>query len=240
MSGARERIAFAADLPLEESIDVYRRVAPNVGWVKVGLSLFVEHGPRAVSAFQALSAKVFLDLKLHDIPNTVERAASRAASLGVGLLSVHAWGGRAMLEAALRGARSGASGSPPRLLAVTVLTSMSGADLEEIGLAESAASQAMRLAHLAARAGIDGLVCSAKEALALRQELGPSCFLCTPGIRPAGAAAGDQRRIETPGAAVRAGSNLLVVGRPIYEAPDPSSAAAAIAREVEEALAAPT
>lgn len=232
---SRDKLALAADLPLPQALAVYAKVAAHVAVAKVGLSLFVEHGPAAVKAFLAQGARVFLDLKLHDIPNTVELAAARAASLGVAYLTVHASGGRAMLEAAVRGARDGAAkaGQPtPIVLAVTVLTSMDDATLAATGVPDKAASQVGRLAALAAGAGVGGLVCSAHEAGALRIIVGPKLVLCTPGIRPSGAAKGDQVRVETPAAAVRAGADLLVIGRPIYEAADPAAAAAAIVGEI--------
>ncbi|MFZ5468588.1 MAG: orotidine-5'-phosphate decarboxylase [Myxococcota bacterium] len=239
MSAARERLAFAADLPLEQAIEVYARIAPQVAFAKVGLSLFVEHGPRAVEAFLTRGAKVFLDLKLHDIPNTVELAASHAGALGASLLTVHASGGEAMLQAAVAGARAGAAKAgkaAPKVLAVTVLTSLSEADLRAQAIPGSAAEHVERLAALVHRAGVDGLVCSPREAAALRAKYGPDFFLCTPGIRPAGAEGGDQARTETPAAAIAAGADLLVVGRPIYEAPNPAVAARRIAQEVELAL----
>ncbi len=234
-SPARSRLALAADLPLDEGLALYGKVAPFVGYAKVGLSLFVEHGPAAVAAFQKLGAQVFLDLKLHDIPNTVELAAARAGALGVALLTVHASGGEAMLKAAVRGAREGARArghAAPKVLAVTVLTSLSAEDVAAVGFSGAPDAAALRLARLAVGAGVDGLVCSPHEAEALRRTLGPAPFLCTPGIRPAGAAKGDQSRAETPAFAVRAGSDLLVVGRPIHTAADPVSAARSIAEEV--------
>ncbi|HYO54422.1 orotidine-5'-phosphate decarboxylase [Archangium sp.] len=237
-SPARARLALAADLPLDEGLRLYQQVAPHVAYAKVGLSLFVEHGPAAVAAFQRLGAKVFLDLKLHDIPNTVELAAARAGALGVSLLTVHASGGEAMLKAAVKGAREGAGSKgheAPRVLAVTVLTSMSAEDVAAVGLSGAPEAAALRLARLAAGAGVDGLVCSPREAEAFRRELGSTLFLCTPGIRPAGAAKGDQSRAETPAFAVRAGADLLVVGRPIHTAEDPLAAASAIAEEVSAA-----
>jgi orotidine-5'-phosphate decarboxylase len=237
-SPARARLALAADLPLEEGLRLYQQVAAHVAYAKVGLSLFVEHGPAAVAAFQRLGARVFLDLKLHDIPNTVELAAARAGALGVSLLTVHAAGGEAMLRAAVQGAREGARGQghpAPRVLAVTVLTSLSAEELAAVGLAGAPEEAALRLARLAVGAGVDGLVCSPREAASLRRELGPGPFLCTPGIRPAGAARGDQTRAETPAFAVRAGADLLVVGRPVYAAAEPLAAARAIADEVSAA-----
>ena len=235
MTPARDRIAFAADLPLPQALHVYESISSYVGWAKVGLSLFVENGPEAVRAFLKRGAQVFLDLKLHDIPNTVELAAEKAASLGVGLLTVHASGGEAMLRAAHRGAEKGALAAgcaPPRILAVTVLTSMSSQELEGVGVLGGCDEQVLRLARLSTQALVQGLVCSAQEVARLRSELGSDVFLCTPGIRPKGIDAGDQTRIETPTAAIRAGSSLLVVGRPIYEAPSPVLAARGIWEEV--------
>ncbi|MBI3185028.1 MAG: orotidine-5'-phosphate decarboxylase [Myxococcales bacterium] len=239
MSRAREHLALAADLPLDEARALYRRVRAQVAYAKVGLSLFVRHGPAAVAALLEEGAKVFLDLKLHDIPNTVRLAAEEAGALGASLLTVHASGGEAMLSAAVEGAREGAArvGRPaPRVLAVTVLTSMDDSGLLEVGVRANALEQALHLAELARRAGAHGVVCSAREASAVRSLLGPGALLCTPGIRPVGFEAGDQARVETPSMAIRAGADLLVVGRPIYAAPEPQEAAEGIASEVEAAL----
>ncbi len=222
----RERLALAADVPLPQAEALYRQVQPYVGVVKVGLSLFVEHGPRAVQTFTALGADVFLDLNLHDIPNTVELAAARASALGVKYLTVHASGGRAMLEAAVRGA------GRPVVLAVKVLTSLDAVSLNAVGVPDSPELQAERLAKLARDAKVLGLVCSAREVAQLRKAVGRELVLCTPGIRPEGSAKGDQARVETPAAARKAGSDLLVVGRPIYEAKDPVAAARAIHDEL--------
>jgi len=235
---ARDRLALAADIPLADAAALYPALSAHVGWVKVGLSLFVEHGPAAVERFASAGARVFLDLKLHDIPNTVQLASARAAGLGISLLTVHAQGGEAMLKAALAGVREGAarSGHPlPRVLAVTALTSLVDADLRATGHAGGASETAATLASLAVRAGVDGLVCSPREAAALRAAHGPGLFLCTPGIRPAGAAAGDQARAETPAFARAAGADLLVVGRPLYTAADPVAVARALADEVQAA-----
>ena len=235
---ARDRLALAADLPLLEAEALYQRVAPFIGWVKVGLSLYVEQGPEAVRAFVDRGARVFLDLKLHDIPNTVRLAARAAGELGVSLLTVHAQGGAEMLKAAVTGAREGAAArglAAPKVLAVTVLTSLSDRELSEMGQPTPASEYALQLARFAAAAGVDGLVCSPLEAKSLRAALPASLFLCTPGIRPSGAEKGDQARAATPSAAVRSGSNLLVVGRPIYGAEDPLGAARAIHAEVSSA-----
>jgi orotidine-5'-phosphate decarboxylase len=175
--------------------------------------------------------RVFLDLKFHDIPNTVAQACAAATRLGVWMLNVHAAGGAAMLEAAREAvARTAAELGRPRplLIAVTVLTSLADGDLEAIGLAGPATAAATRLARLAQRAGLDGVVCSAQEAASLRAACGPAFRLVTPGIRPAGSAPDDQSRIVTPEAAVAAGADYLVVGRPITQAPDPLAALAAI------------
>jgi orotidine-5'-phosphate decarboxylase len=238
MSGARERIAWAADLPLKDALAFYPRIEQYVGVVKVGLALFVEHGPAAVEAFLAKGAKVFLDLKLHDIPNTVELAASRAGALGASFLTVHASGGEAMLKAALMGVAAGAHGAgkpAPQVLVVTALTSLEDEEVAAMGIGASAAGMAERLAKRAVGAGISGLVCSAREAGALRSAY-PSVFLCTPGIRPKGAAQDDQARTETPAEAVKAGANLLVVGRPLHGATRPEEAALELFGEVSSAL----
>lgn len=236
---ARGRIALAVDLPLPEGLAAWERVAAHVGVAKVGLSLFVEHGPRAVEAFLQRGARVFLDLKLHDIPNTVELAAARAGALGVSFLTIHAGGGSAMVRAAVAGAAEGAAKAghpPPVILAVTVLTSMDDAGIRELGISTPARDQALLLANLAVAAGATGLVCSAREVAAVRAQVGRQVVLCTPGIRPAGAASNDQARTETPAAAIQAGGDLLVIGRPITAAPDMALAARSIEAEVAGAL----
>lgn len=235
---ARDAIALAVDLPLSEGLSAWERVAPHVGVAKVGLSLFVEHGPRAVDELLRRGARVFLDLKLHDIPNTIELAAARAGSLGVSYLTIHAGGGADMVKAAMTGAANGAAKAghrPPIVLAVTVLTSMSDVALRETGVAAPAEAQAALLAELAVKSGATGLVCSAREVAAVRARVGAGVVLCTPGIRPEGAAANDQARTETPASAIRAGADLLVVGRPITSAGDMAAAAKAIEAEVASA-----
>jgi orotidine-5'-phosphate decarboxylase len=227
-------LALAADVPLPQALALYPRVAAHFGVVKVGLSLFVEHGPAAVRPFVEQGARVFLDLKLHDIPQTVKNAAEKAGALGVAYLTVHASGGAAMVKAAAEGAAAGAAKAgvkPPVILAVTVLTSLDDAALQQLGVPGGAGAWADRLAGLAMQSGAGGLVCSVLEASKLKAVVGNGT-LCTPGIRPAGAAKGDQARVETPRAAIDAGSTLLVIGRPVYEAADPVVAAAAIHAEL--------
>ncbi|MTV25572.1 orotidine-5'-phosphate decarboxylase [Nitriliruptoraceae bacterium ZYF776] len=221
-----DRIAVALDVPtLGEAEELAAALAGEVGWCKVGLELFTAHGPAAVAAI-AQHAPVFLDLKLHDIPNTVERAAARVADLGVGLLTIHAGGGPRMVEAAVRGL-----GDAGRVLAVTVLTSIGDDELAAMAQ-PPAAEQVPNLARLAVDAGAPGLVCAAPDLLAVRDAVGPEPMLVTPGIRPAGADAGDQTRIATPASAIADGADLLVVGRPITRADDPVAAARAIAAEL--------
>jgi orotidine-5'-phosphate decarboxylase len=238
VTNARERIAWAADVPLDDALRLWPLLSPFVGVVKVGLSLFVEHGPAAVRPFRDQGAAVFLDLKLHDIPNTVEGAAAAAGGLGAAFLTIHASGGEEMIRAAVRGvARGAARAKVPeaRVLAVSALTSLSDADVNGLGFGPSAAEMAGRLAEVAVKAGAGGLVCSAQEARTLRAKH-PGLFLCTPGIRPAGVAAGDQARVETPGAAIAAGSSLLVVGRALHGATNPAAAAKALHDEVAAAI----
>lgn len=206
------------------------RVRPELCRLKVGKELFVAAGPAFVAELVERGYAVFLDLKFHDIPNTVAQACKAAARLGVWMLNVHAAGGVRMLAAA-REALEGAS-SRPWLIAVTVLTSMADEDLRAIGIADGAAAQVTRLAQLARAAGLDGVVCSAREAPMLRRHMGAEFMLVTPGIRPAGSAVGDQTRVLTPGEALRAGADYLVIGRPITQSVDPSATLAAIAEEL--------
>lgn len=230
---ARKHLAFALDYPtLEDARAGAERVGGAVGVLKVGLELFVSAGPQAVALGRDLGCELFLDLKLHDIPETVARAVASASALGVDYLTVHAAGGPRMLEAAVKA--TGTSGL--RLLAVTVLTSLDDADLRAIGVESSPAEQVTRLARLAVGCGIPGLVCSPAEVGHLRKELGPEVVLVTPGIRPMGPGGDDQKRIATPGQAMKDGASLLVVGRPIRDAADPHAAALAITQEIAEAL----
>lgn len=229
---SRERLALALDLPLPDAEQLYARLAPYFGVAKIGLSLFVEHGPAAVERLRRLGARIFLDLKLHDIPNTVELAARHAAEAGASLITVHAQGGCAMMRAARAGAEQGAPGSPPKVLAVTVLTSLSAEDLSATGHACSPADLVERLARLALECGLAGVVCSPREVGQLRRSLGPGAFLCTPGIRPPGSESADQLRTASAADAARAGADLLVVGRPVYAAANPLEAARALAAEL--------
>ena len=213
-----------------------RRLFGHVGMYKVGLELFVAHGRAAVDAVRSFGLPIFLDLKLHDIPQTVEAAARGAGALGAALVTVHASGGSEMVAAARRGLLAGAAAAgvaAPKLLAVTVLTSLGADDLRAVGFAGTPAETAVRLARAAVKAGADGVVCSPEEVGALRRELGSAPVLVVPGIRPAGSAAGDQRRTGTPRAAVQAGATHLVIGRPLRDAPDPAAAADAIAAELD-------
>ena len=238
MPEGRKRIAVALDASERSRIlELARFVGPEVGVLKVGLEAFCAHGPGLVREVAAI-APVFLDLKLHDIPNTVGGAAAAAARTGASILNVHAGGGLEMMRAAGERAReaAAAAGLPvPRVIAVSVLTSLDAAALSAVGLAGTPREAALRLALLGREAGLDGVVCSPEEITAIRSACGPEFFLVVPGIRPAGSEAGDQKRIATPGAAARAGADLLVIGRPITGAPDPAGAARAIAAEIDGA-----
>jgi len=228
---AIRKVAVALDNSgREEVLRLARALLGRVGVAKVGLEAFTAHGPALVADVQRIGMPVFLDLKLHDIPNTVERAARNAARLGVAMLTVHASGGEAMLRAAVAGAAN--AERPPAVLAVTVLTSLDDATLVDRGIPGGAAGRVTAWAALAQRCGCAGVVCSPQEASGLRLALGPNMLLVTPGVRPAGASSGDQRRVATPREAIAAGADLLVVGRPITAAPDPVVAAELILAEM--------
>jgi orotidine-5'-phosphate decarboxylase len=217
---------IALDVPrAADAHALVERIGPAAEWVKVGLQLFTAEGPSVVLGLRERGLRVFLDLKLHDIPNTVAHAVESAARLGADLLTVHASGGSAMLRAA-RSAAGARGGSGPRLFAVTVLTSLSAPELGEAwGRAEvSAAEEAARLARLAADAGMDGVVSSVHEAARIRAAAGPELGILTPGIRLAGDAAGDQARVATPAQAAEAGVEFVVVGRSVTAAADPAAA----------------
>lgn len=207
-------------------------LADHVGWLKVGLEAFSAHGPALVEELATFGPRIFLDLKLHDIPATVRRAAANCAACGASLLTVHAAGGRRMLEAAVDGARQGAKKSPPRLVAVTVLTSLDGEALSELEIEKSPADLVGAWAVLASESGLDGVVASAHEAAALRREFGNDFLIVTPGIRPASSASDDQRRVVTPAQAIQAGADVLVIGRPITGAKDLVEAARSIVEEM--------
>jgi orotidine-5'-phosphate decarboxylase len=224
--GVKDRLIVALDFPdSAAALKCVEQLAGSVSWFKVGLELFLASGDSAVRELKQRGHSIFLDLKLHDIPNTVSSAIRSLARLEPDLLTVHAAGGRAMLTAAAEAARS--LPRPPRLLAVTVLTSVDTAALVETGVPAAPVEQVLRLARLAAECGIEGMVCSPAEAAAVHSAL-PQALLVTPGIRPAGSDAGDQKRIATPQFALAAGASMLVIGRPITAAPDPKAAAQAI------------
>ncbi len=238
MTTPRDRLIVALDFPDRQSaVTMATRLEGVVRWVKVGLELYVSEGPAVVSSITSRGFDVFLDLKFHDIPNTVEGACRRAAATGAGLINVHAGGGEAMMEAAARGAQAGAwaAGKPaPKVLAVTVLTSLTGQELPGYYAASPVAERVLLLARAARNAGLDGVVASPQEIEPLRAALGPEFIILTPGIRFAGGEAGDQKRIATPGAAVRRGADFIVMGRPVTQASDPRGEAERAIREMAE------
>jgi len=230
-SGLEDRLAVALDTGDWGEFQRWCSVfGPRVGVLKVGLQAFVNWGPRAVECAQRDARRVFLDLKLHDIPNTVAGAVVAARELGVDLLTVHAGGGREMLLAARE-----AAGDGPGLLGVTVLTHLDQAALAELDLPGTVAERVERWAALSVDCGLAGLVCSPRELGSLRSRFARPFELVTPGIRPAGANSGDQRRIATPSAALREGADLLVIGRPLTRAADPEIALDSLLRELAEA-----
>jgi orotidine-5'-phosphate decarboxylase len=235
-SHPRERICVALDFASgAEACEFSALAKGRCGWFKVGLELFVSEGPGLVAEI-ARSGKVFLDLKLHDIPNTVAGAARAAVRTGASLVNVHASGGRAMMEAARDAVddETARLGRPrPRVVAVTVLTSIGADAMAELPFSGGPSDVALRLADLAAAAGLDGVVCSAAELPELRKRHGGGFLAVVPGIRPADADAGDQKRIATPRAAIEAGASILVIGRPVTRAADPVAALETIAREIE-------
>ena len=234
MSVKSNRIIVALDYAnADQARALVERLEPGRCALKVGKELFTREGPGLVHEFVQAGYAVFLDLKFHDIPNTVAAACRAAADLGVWMLNVHASGGRRMMEAAVE-ALAVQRKQRPLLIGVTVLTSLGREDLAEIGLDVSPEVQVMRLARLASEAGLDGVVCSPREVAPLRRELGGDFRLVTPGVRPAGSATADQKRVMTPAEAMAAGASHLVIGRPITRAPDPLAALAAIEREIGE------
>jgi orotidine-5'-phosphate decarboxylase len=232
------RVIVALDFPAAaEALDMAARLDPALCRVKVGKELFVAAGPAIVEALHARGFEVFLDLKFHDIPNTVAGACRAAARLGVWMLNVHASGGAAMMRAAREAV--GGFEKPPLLIGVTVLTSLSGADLAAIGYAGTAGENVERLARLAAASGLDGVVCSAEEASSLRAAHGAGFVTVTPGIRLPEDAKGDQARVVTPVDAVRQGAHYLVIGRPVTRSADPAATLAGIAHSIAREKAAP-
>jgi orotidine-5'-phosphate decarboxylase len=227
-------VIVALDFPsAPDALDLAQQLSPALCRVKVGKELFTRAGPAVVEQLQQLGFEVFLDLKFHDIPNTVAGAVRAAAELGVWMVNVHASGGRRMMEAAV--AALAAFTPRPILLGVTVLTSMSDQDLQELGYPESMQQRVLRLAALAASSGLDGVVCSAQEATALRAQCGRQFCLVTPGIRLTGDDAADQRRVVSPAAAVAMGSDYLVIGRSITAARDPMAALQRVHTELAQA-----
>jgi orotidine-5'-phosphate decarboxylase len=217
-------LIVALDVPTQLEMEAaLERLPDAIEWYKVGLELFCAEGPSVLDPLKKRNKKIFLDLKLHDIPQTVANAVKTAASHGVNLLTVHAIGGRAMLEAAAKAAAE--CDNPPKIVAVTTLTSLSQDDFSDLGIQRTVAEQAVALGHLAISSGIDGMVTSAHEAAALRKAF-PDALLVTPGIRMPDGDIGDQKRVATPAFAVKQGASHLVVGRPIMHADDPAAVTA--------------
>jgi orotidine-5'-phosphate decarboxylase len=227
-----ETIIIALDVGgLEQAKDVVEALGDRAVLYKVGSELFTRCGPAAVELLRERGKEVFLDLKFHDIPNTVSRAVAAASALGVKMLNVHASGGVEMMKAAAEAAKASRNG--PKVLAVTVLTSMDDSILaEEVGCRQRVEEQVVHLAKLASNAGLDGVVASPKEIGLIRQHLGPHLLIVTPGIRPRWAAKGDQKRVTTPAEAIEAGANYLVIGRPVTASDDPKQALERIIAEI--------
>lgn len=230
-----ERVIVALDCEADKAIAIAYALAGEARWVKIGMTLFYAYGTDLIKILKARGYNVFLDLKFNDIPHQVEGAARSAASTGADMLTMHAIGGLDMMQAAQRGAMRGAqeiSGSCPATLAITVLTSMNQQTLSQIGIERPVEQQVLAMAGLAKDAGISGVVASPMEARVLREALGPDKFIVTPGVRPAGAALGDQSRVATPAAAFDNGASHIVIGRPITDADDPVAAFRAIAESL--------
>lgn len=233
MSAARfsNPIFAALDTPdLPRALEIAKSIRPHVGGLKVGLEFITALGPDAVRQIVATGSPVFADTKFHDIPNTVAGASRAIAALGISIFNIHASGGEAMMRAAKDAA---ASVNPNvKLIAVTVLTSLEDSDLDAVGQKKPARDQVLRLAELAKKSGLDGVVCSAHEIEPIRKAIGPDFMLVVPGIRPAGADLADQKRVMTPSDALKKGADILVIGRPIVAAKDPAAAAKIIADEI--------
>jgi orotidine-5'-phosphate decarboxylase len=231
---ARDKIIFALDVhDLEEIERFSEMLSGKVGMFKVGKELFTSCGPHAVQAVERHGGKVFLDLKYHDIPNTVAKAMVEAARLGVQLVNLHALGGGEMMETAVREVHREFGDQRPRLLAVTILTSSTARTLQQVGIEHPVEEMVVRLARLARESGMDGVVASPLEIGPIREACGPDFLIVTPGVRPAFAAVDDQKRIMTPAEAVAAGADYLVIGRPIAKAVDPVAAAEQIVDEIK-------
>lgn len=231
-SDPRDRLCVALDFSTRnEVIAAAWRFAPKVSWLKIGLEAFVAEGPGLVAEVAETGARVFLDLKLHDIPRTVGRAAAAAARSGASMINVHASGGRAMLTAA----REGVAGAQPRprLIGVTLLTSLDSRALADLPIAGTPEGIARRLAVLARECGLDGVVCSPEDLPGIREACGPAFLTVVPGIRLAGGDPDDQKRMASPRAAIERGADLLVVGRPVTQAPDPDAALDRVLAEIE-------
>ena len=235
MTSPKDRLIVALDVPTAvDAQEIVYELGDSVSFYKVGLQLFTAEGPKIVSELVASGRKVFLDLKLHDIPNTAAGAVKSAAELGATMLTVHAAGGSKMLTAAAEAAKQ--APQPVTILAVTVLTSLGEEDLRESGVQSSIPDQVLHLAKLAKSSGCGGIVTSPQEARKVRSALGPDIAIVTPGIRPAGAERGDQSRVATPTNAIRAGASHIVVGRPILAASNRNEAVTAILRELSSGL----
>jgi len=233
MSDSFRKILCAIDTTdMDAALRLADSLRDEVGGVKLGKEFFTAQGPAGVARIAETGHRIFLDLKFHDIPNTVAGAVRAAGGLGCFMLTVHASGGAAMIQAA---AAARGAAATPKIIAVTVLTSLTEADLDEIGQKGPVAEQVLRLGRLARASGADGIVASPHEVAALRASLGPDAILVVPGVRPAWAGADDQKRIMTPAQAVQAGADFLVIGRPITRADDPAAAARRIAAEIDAA-----
>lgn len=232
----RDRIIVALDTDADGARELAAALEGSVRWLKVGMTLFYQAGPSIVAELRERGYDVFLDLKLHDIPHQVRGAAESVSRLGVQMLTVHASGGVPMVTAAVEGAAEGAAaaGLPsPAVIGVTVLTSMSDYVLRSVGVERTAAEQVPLLGDVVRDAGAAGCVCSPQEARLMRELLGSDALVVTPGVRPAGADAGDQSRVATPASAIASGASHLVIGRPITEAPDPRDAVERVVSEME-------
>jgi orotidine-5'-phosphate decarboxylase len=235
---ARDSVIVALDCDHATALDLAERLEGRARWVKVGMTLFYAEGPAVVREMREHGLKVFLDLKLHDIPFQVRGAARSASLTGADLLSIHGLGSSAMVRQAREGVEEAAKergGDRTRLVAISVLTSMDQAALSEVGIDVPVEQEVARLAKMAVGAGSDGIVCSPMEARQMRELLGPDALIVTPGVRPAGSDVGDQKRIATPSRAIEAGASKLVIGRPITQAKDPVSSLESIVEELCEA-----